>query len=395
MAEEKDADGCASSGIDVVIPAHEKDHATLAAALASVQRHLPEARRIVIVSKEPFDGAAALRLCEWFPEGEFTSYFCQHVTSSNGAFACDGWVLQQLIKLYCFRVIPGLRDHVLVMDADLIWLRHVTFLHSATTNAPASSQPSSVQGCVFSLAEQDVPHVRSRVDLHRYDDFIERFIPNQPIRKRHPRAETAVVHHCLFQRHVVESLLTTVEAAYAEQGSPQRFFEAFLASSVELGGRVSEYELYVSFARQFFSESIKERPLSLYVVQDWSGALGDPPPGVDSIVSHSHLRYRIGTQTSAQPAISLAVPCPCANDSVCPCRGLSPHELLNREGILGSASGSRGPDGSDVLRQQQMRGWATRQFARRMASINAADRGDSGGMTLYLSNLLAAVEKAT
>jgi len=274
-------------------------------------------------------------------------------------------VLQQLIKLYCFRVIPGLRDHVLVMDADLIWLRHVTFLHSATTNAPASSQPSSVQGCVFSLAEQDVPHVRSRVDLHRYDDFIERFIPNQPIRKRHPRAETAVVHHCLFQRHVVESLLTTVEAAYAEQGSPQRFFEAFLASSVELGGRVSEYELYVSFARQFFSESIKERPLSLYVVQDWSGALGDPPPGVDSIVSHSHLR------------------------------GLSPHELLNREGILGSASGSRGPDGSDVLRQQQMRGWATRQFARRMASINAADRGDSGGMTLYLSNLLAAVEKAT
>lgn len=278
----------AASGVDCVIPAHEKDFETLGESVGSILRCCPEVQRIFVVSRSPWEGAAAIG-AEWISEDEACWPF--RLSDLEGCGCSPGWLLQQLLKLHAPLVLPGLSDNVLVCDADVIWLPcadGVRFISESLAEAAFA--------CVFDA--EGCPPIRSAVDLHRYDEFVPAVLPG--LEKPQPGKETAVCHHALLQREVLQTLFGQVEAAHA--GKP--FWRVFLEACQACGGRASEYELYHAYAAKHFAERLVLRRLPFAVVGDLAAAFAAPPEGAQFLVAHSHLR------------------------------GLSSEELEDREGVI-------------------------------------------------------------
>lgn len=284
--------------MDCVIPAHVKDIETLNFVVASIWRHLPEVRRIIVIGRTDLEGK--------LPNGvEFIDENCDFwpFRRSDLETCCcpTGWLLQQMLKLYSPLAVPGLTKNVLVCDADVIWLSEVRFLQQVSGAAITSDDclgdsPSAVRICTFDT--ESCPPIRSCVDLHRYDEFLPMVLPT--LQKKRPRAETAVCHHMCLQRHIVQELIRQVETA----NSGQQFWSVFANAAKACGGRVSEYELYHAFAVRHFPSCVKNWNPTFAVVSDFKAARLKPPPGSVFLVSHSHLH------------------------------GLAPEELRGREGVI-------------------------------------------------------------
>jgi len=273
--------------LDCVIPAHDKDFETLGYAVSSIRKCCPEVGRIIVISRIEWSSTADAT--EWFDEAADGWPF--DLTDLNDCGCPPGWLFQQLLKLHALMIIPGLASNVLVCDADVIWLGVVHFLQvSASGDLPAA------RICTFD--SEACPPIRSAVDLHRYDAFVPAVVPG--IAKPRPGQQTAVCHHSVFQRDVLEGLFARVTMACS--GLP--FWEAFRNAARACGGRASEYELYHAFLAHAYAERLVHRPLAFAIVGGWEAAVASPPPSVVFLVAHSHLR------------------------------GLAPEELRDREGVI-------------------------------------------------------------
>eukprot|EP00933_Yihiella_yeosuensis_P025855 TRINITY_DN20049_c0_g1_i2.p1 TRINITY_DN20049_c0_g1~~TRINITY_DN20049_c0_g1_i2.p1 ORF type:complete len:229 (-),score=57.57 TRINITY_DN20049_c0_g1_i2:283-969(-) len=220
----------AYTALDCLIPAHEKDFETLGHTVRSLRRCCPEVRRILVVSKQPWADPVAEECCvEWLDEASQCWPFRFSDFEDSGC--SPGWLLQQLLKLYAATVVEGLSSNVLVCDADVVWLQpDLRFLEEGTDSA------SQALLCTFS--SESCPPIRSAVDLHRYDKFISTLLPG--LEKKRPGKETAVCHHAVLQRDILEDLFKQVE-----NFSPgSSFWEAFRDAAQACGGRASEYDLY-------------------------------------------------------------------------------------------------------------------------------------------------------
>lgn len=272
--------GEASSQVDCIIPVHEKDYESLGHSVKSLRRFSLEVRRIVVISRS--DPGLTDFGVEWLDEASELWPF--QISELQHCGCAPGWLLQQLLKLYAPLLVDGLTDHVLVCDADVVWLQPVEFLSSTAAFL-----------CTFDT--DSCPPIRSAVDLHRYDSFVPSMLPG--LEKARPGKETAVCHHMVFQKAILKQLMSEVESSWQ---CP--FWKAFAAAAQQLNGRASEYELYGAYARSRFASQVKMRPLPFAVVADIEAAInGMKPPGIFA-VAHSHLR------------------------------GLSAEELQDREGII-------------------------------------------------------------
>lgn len=119
--------------MDAVIPAHEKDFALLRNCIAGLLRWVEPIERVFVVSRAPFatDDARVL----WTPEPAGGAALPSldearaHVAAGHGdaATARVGWVYQQLLKLGAGDLVADLSDQYLIVDADVVFLRRVTF----------------------------------------------------------------------------------------------------------------------------------------------------------------------------------------------------------------------------------------------------------------------------
>lgn len=262
--------------VDCVIPAHEKDFETLGYVVRSLRNCCPEIRRIIIVSRATWRDAIVEECnVEWVDEAADVWPF--HLNDFGDTGCTPGWIFQQLLKLHAPLLINGLLPNVLACDADVVWLQERLYF------LQAKDGPSDPVALLCHFTSDDCPPIRSTVDLHRYDCFVSSMLPN--LSKRRPSAETAVCHHALFQRDVIESLFQKVEDAF---GCP--FWEVFRDVAKSCGGRASEYELYFAYALQFLPHRVQPRKLAFAVVGDFEAALRSPPSNVAFFVAHSHLR---------------------------------------------------------------------------------------------------------
>lgn len=276
--------------IDCVIPAHSKDYETLGRAVDSVLAHCPEVRRVLVVSREPWLERPGV---EWVDEA--SSMWPFRLEDLEGCGCPPGWLLQQLLKLHAPLLIPDLSESVLVCDADVVWLGMADGAGVHFLNPGSPGSPIVAWHCTFS--EETCPPIRSQVDLSRYDSFVTAVLPG--LAKQRPSRETAVCHHALFRRELLQELAARVEAS-----SSLPFWATFRDAALACSGRASEYELYHAFACSAFPERVAQRQLTFAVVADLEAALEKPPEGAAFVVAHSHLR------------------------------GLSEQELRDREGVI-------------------------------------------------------------
>mmetsp|Transcript_55968 Transcript_55968/g.76363 ORF Transcript_55968/g.76363 Transcript_55968/m.76363 type:complete len:358 (-) Transcript_55968:322-1395(-) len=264
--------------IAALIPAHQKDFSILPETIRSLKRCVRGLDRIFVVTAEPAPTAHDEGV-EWFAESHFP--FC--LNDFKGCLPSAGWVFQQALKLEAPFFIPELQeyDNFLVVDADTVWLEETHFLDE------------DGRALMSSYGASDIPvTMRSRIDLHRYDDFVGQVLPG--LTKRMPCLETAVVHHALMQRVVLEDMRRRILEAHP---SCTCLWEV-LGRLGKAGVHVSEYELYFAFAWRFHSNRVLDSPLCFAVTKEWvltralKEWLADLSAGVPVVylVAHSHLR---------------------------------------------------------------------------------------------------------
>lgn len=239
--------------IDVAVPVAPKDYAKLGRCLSGVLQssetaignvylittddkalgHLDVdiARRVTVVRERDMP----------FTKGDVEQLLEQAGASRRQA----SWYYQQLLKLYVFEAISGLRDHVLILDADFTFCKRLRFL-------TADGRALLSRGYPFKwlLHTRDYP---AEVD-HIHAEFARRLVPGwEPV-----EPWSGMHHHMLLQRDVVAELFDAVERAHG-----QPFWRAFAGNvRLEKWNAASEYVLYYHFALARRPERVEVRDLT-------------------------------------------------------------------------------------------------------------------------------------
>ena len=169
-----------------------------------------------------------------FPFKEFISnYFAKH----NGKNNRNGWYFQQLIKFYAGRLIEGILDNYLIIDADVFFLKPTCFM-------------------------QDDKPIFSTGDEHHIPYFTHMNLLHNSFSKVYDKS--GICHHMLFSKKYTDELFCIVEEYHKKP-----FWQAFITSvsehknhtayTVESGA--SEYELYLNYMVKNHKDNIIIRDL--------------------------------------------------------------------------------------------------------------------------------------
>jgi len=208
--------------IDVIIPCHVKDVKTLDLCIEGIRKNGKNIGRIIVVSEKKMTEKA-----EWFDEKNYPfslqdlkkELFKNTSYEINKQYSRLGWILQQLLKLYAFKVIPGLSSNLLVLDADTIFLRPTKFLNE-------KGEP------YFNLGKERHPP---------YFAHFARLLPHVEPQKR-----SGISHHMIFQKPILEDLFYEIEKEHQEE--PWKAICHCVGKNDIFGSGFSEYETYFSFA---------------------------------------------------------------------------------------------------------------------------------------------------
>lgn len=249
--------------IDVVIPCHAKDIPILDLCIEGIKANGEGVRNVYVISKERYTDRAA-----WVDEALFpftlldvTSLIVHNNWLAEKLLKLDankaGWVYQQLLKLYAPLVLPDLSPNILIVDADTVFLNPVTF-----------------------LSPEGIPQYEAGGDIHvNYIRFMHKFLPGS----LPANLQSGMCHHMLFQRPVVEDLISLIENYHQ-----MPFWKAFCTCTDLLRLHLpSEYEIYFYF--------ISTRPHELREIK-WDN-ISDPDDipkyqksGYHFVSLHSYMR---------------------------------------------------------------------------------------------------------
>jgi hypothetical protein len=213
--------------IDVMIPCHEKDLPILELCIEGIRENGENIGNVYVISKKRFTDKA-----EWvdpFTKSTLTKRIFgeKEISKSVTKYLVGkvGWVYQQLLKLYVFRIVPILSSNVLILDADTVFINPVSFLTEKGLNYKH---------------EEKIFYIR----------FIHRFLPNIICDNK----PSGITHHMIFQKPVIEDLFSVVEAYHQTS-----FWEAFCNCTKftipkwKEGVYPTEYGTYFNF---IFSHSV-------------------------------------------------------------------------------------------------------------------------------------------
>ena len=250
--------------LDVVIPCVEKDLPILEHCIKGIKKNGINIRRIIVVSKHRLTNSA-----EWFPESNF-EFSIEDVKAAltRGCSKREknlknrvGWYYQQLLKLYAPLTIPNISSNVLIVDADLIFLKPTKFLNEKN-------------GGMYALfTEHHKPYFIHANKLH-------------PQIKRIFNA-SGIAHHMVFQKPIIEYLFQEVEDLHKKP-----FWEIFcnlVACEDLIGAGASEYEIYFNYA---FSQTkqVSIRPLKYRAIRALKQINNSKKENFDYVGLHSYLR---------------------------------------------------------------------------------------------------------
>ncbi|GDX35802.1 hypothetical protein LBMAG18_03130 [Alphaproteobacteria bacterium] len=242
--------------IDAIIPAHPKDCEILEHCINGIKKNVKNIRRIIVVSKDKLTDNA-----EWFDENLYPfSYKEVAELVKNQAV---GWNFQQLLKLYAPLTIPNISDNVLIVDADTVFYKKISFFDKENRALYNLAKDQNLFASEFQI--NTLAHIKKI--LWQVSDLIpELFASNQQNNsqrskifsqklnfldeKQKPLAlnlESGICHHMLIQKKVILSLFSMVEGNFKNQ----KFYQIFLQNRQNSHG-VAEYNLYFYFLISHF-----------------------------------------------------------------------------------------------------------------------------------------------
>jgi hypothetical protein len=232
--------------LDVVIPAHRKDFATLDIAAGCALRKLPELRDVFVVSSESYSSDSPRIHHVQEPRGTDFPVVDEIRARWEREYpplaSRAEWVYQQLLCLGATRYIAQLLPAYLCIDADTIFLRPVRFLF---------------EGIRFVYCDSPQPPREPYAAAHR------RLTGEEQL----PRSFTS--HHMLYDRTMLTELFLQIEELH---GKP--WYDAYVdCVDFSVGASINEQDTYGSWVVTHHPEAVLRRPLAWteirYVPNRW------------------------------------------------------------------------------------------------------------------------------
>ena len=240
---------------DIVIPYHPKDTNVLGRCVDHLLQNALRAGTIFLVSAEDPGLAAHPRVC-WVPEATTFPFQLSEVQAILQSEKRQGWYFQQLLKLYCFRAIPGIRSTTLLFDSDILLLRPTEFLSKSGMVA------------FFDYSEQY---------YSAYYKHAKRVLGDKW--KKMSTYRSGICDHMIVRRDIMEGLLKAIEAHAGGQPAWKALIQA-VAPADKDGSGMSEFELYFNWALRFHPQTHRLRKLEpkvdLEAHQSWITAASKP-----------------------------------------------------------------------------------------------------------------------
>lgn len=232
---------CPKPCLDVVIPYHEADQVTFIqnGALFAAKKHLKDVRHIHVVS---VSNRTFLHMLDdqirWYDEAN-VPFYGQRLDGT-----VSGWKYQQALKFWAVQHIPGLCNNVLVLDADVVWIRDFEVV--VPTVPDAKGQCAATPKFKYNIATSASGAWESDIYSSDYHSFVEYFTG---LPKMNANTLTAINHWQVMQRDVLEALgrslaartSLSIEDAILQYGKPNQY-------------DMTEYEAYFSFLSYFYPD---------------------------------------------------------------------------------------------------------------------------------------------
>ena len=140
--------------------------------------------------------------------------------------------MQQLLKLYAGKVIPGILDKYLVIDSDTFFLKPTTFVED--------------NKCLYNYGtEYHLPYFHHMTNLD--NDFV-----------KIDKYKSGICHHMIFETKYINELFNRIEKNHNDY-----FYNVFLNLITETqASGASEYEIYFNHMLKYNPNKIKIRKLN-------------------------------------------------------------------------------------------------------------------------------------
>ena len=209
--------------MDIVICVGPNDAHVVSRCIESVRQYI-QYRTIVCIAAP---GIEPIQNVVWIPESVFP-----FTKKDMNAGERSGWYLQQLLKIYAPLVLPQLSDTYLILDADVVFHKHVSF------------------------SNQGIIQFNVGTEYHRpYFYHMKRLHP--ALNK--VRDVSGICHLMPMKRHIVKELIRQVEVHHSST-----FWKVFI-DAVDPRERpysgASEYEILFSFTLSQFPNEAVVHPL--------------------------------------------------------------------------------------------------------------------------------------
>ena len=148
---------------------------------------------------------------------ERTFPFMNFIKTQFGNRIRNGWYFQQLIKLYAGKLIDGILDHYLVIDADVFFLKPTAFIGDDNKIILSTGN------------EYHAPYFKHMSALH--NTFSRQ------------SSKSGICHHMMFFNKYISEIFSIVETEHNEP-----FWVKFVKSVADIDGSgASEYEIYFHY----------------------------------------------------------------------------------------------------------------------------------------------------
>ena len=226
--------------IDVVIAVGPNDIDILEDQVKHTKKNVLGYRNIYLISYDPkimVDG------CITIDEAIFP-FSMKTIEEHFGKTDRNGWYLQQLLKMYAGKVIKGLLDRFVCIDADTFFVKPTKFIN------PDTNKP------LYCYSEENhKPYFDHMKKLHISFRKID-------------LSKSGICHHMVFEKKYLDEIIKLVEERHRSKPFYRLFLESVDPSQILHSG-ASEFEIYFHYMLQYHRDCIELRPLIWEDIINW------------------------------------------------------------------------------------------------------------------------------
>ena len=213
---------------DIVIPVGPNDKSIIKEQIKYTKKNIIGYRNIYLICYDP---AIKIEGCITINENIFP-FNKETIINYHSKLERNGWYLQQLLKFYAGKTIPGILNKYLVIDSDTFFLKPTTFIEN--------------NKCLYNYGiEYHIPYFKHMLRLNKNLIKID-------------KNKSGICHHMLFETKYLNELITKIEKKHKEL-----FYIIFLKLVTEKSGSgASEYEIYFNYMLKYHPDKIKIRKLN-------------------------------------------------------------------------------------------------------------------------------------